>query len=92
MMDPLEIRAKVEAVIVKYSKYGEVSDVWLNPSAMAILDPRPPMARIMAEPYKIGDVYVSAFSQLASNEFRVAFVTSFDVLEQGDNDESGSDN
>lgn len=91
-MDPLEIRAKVEAVIAKYSEWGKVSDVWLSSGVMTELDPRPPMARIMDKPYKIGDVYVSAFSELASNEFRVAFVTSFDVLVQGDDDESGSDN
>ncbi len=91
-MDPLEIRAKVEAVIAKYSESGVVSDVWLNSDVMAELDPRPPMARIMDKPYTIGDVYVSSFSELATDEFRVAFVTSFDVLEQGDDDESGSDN
>lgn len=91
-MDQLEIRAKVEAIIAKYSESGEVSDVWLNSDVMAELDPRPPMDRIMGEPYKIGEVYVSAFSQLASDEFRVAFVTNFDVLKQDDDDDSGSDN
>lgn len=91
-MDQAEVRKKVEAVIEKYSAFGTICDVWLNPDTMVILDPRPPMARIVEEPYKIGDVFISAFAQLTTNEFRLAFVNSFDVLEQGDDDEPCSDN
>lgn len=86
-MNQAEIRKKVEAVIAKYSAFGAVCDVWLSPGTMTTLDPRPPIARIMDDPYKIGNVFVSAFSQLSDNEFRVAFVTDFGVL-----DESSSDN
>ena len=54
---------------------------------MATLDARPTMARVLDEPYKIGEVYVSAFSQLKDYEFRVAFVNKFEVLDEpsGDN-------
>ena len=86
-MDSAEIRKKVEAVIAKYSTLGAVCDVWLSPGMMATLDPRPPMVRIMEDPYKIGDVFVTAFSPLVDKEFRVAFVANFEVL-----DEPGSDN
>lgn len=80
-MDQAEIRKKVEAVIEKYAAFGTICDVWLNPDTMAILDPRPPMARIVEEPYKIGDVFVSAFAQLTTNEFRLAFINNFEVLD-----------
>jgi len=86
-MDQVEIRKKVEALIAKYSASGAVSDVWLSTDVMAILDPRPPLARIMDNPYKIGDVFVSAFSPLRDNEFRLSFVNNFEVL-----DEPSSDN
>lgn len=86
-MDQMEIRKKVEALIEKYSVSGTVCDVWLSMDAMAILDPRPPLARIMEAPYKIGDVFVTAFSSLSDNEFRLAFVNNFEVL-----DEPSSDN
>jgi len=76
-MDQVEIKRKVKAVIEKYSAFGEVSDVWLNADVMATLDSRPPLARVLEEPCKIGDVYVSAFSELREDEFRVAFVTNF---------------
>lgn len=86
-MDRAEIRKKVEALIERYSEFGRVCDVWLSTDAMATLDPRPPMTRILEDPYKIGDVFVTAFSQLRDNEFRVAFINNFEVL-----DEPGSDN
>lgn len=88
-MDTTEIRKKVEAIIARYSKLGTVCDVWLSPDVMDTLDPRPPMARIMEDPYKIGDVFVTSFSQLKDNEFRVSFINSFEVLEDY---ESGSSN
>ena len=86
-MDQAEIRKKTEAIIEKYSKLGTGCDVWLSTDVMATLDPRPPMERIFSEPYKIEDVYVTAFSQLKDSEFRVAFVNNFEVL-----NEPGSDN
>jgi len=86
-MDQAEIRKKTEAIIEKYSELGTVCDVWLSADVMATLDPRPPMARILDEPYKIGDVYVTAFAQLKDSEFRVAFVNNFEVL-----NEPGSNN
>ncbi len=81
------IRKKVEKIIEKYSVFGAVSDVWLSMDAMATLDPRPPLARILEHPYKIDEVFVTAFSQLEDDEFRLAFVNNFGVL-----DESSSGN
>lgn len=85
-MDQAEIRKKTEAIIAKYNAFGTVCDVWLSTDVMATLDPRPPMARVFDEPYKIGDVYVTAFSQLKDYEFRVALVNEFEVLSEPSSD------
>lgn len=69
-----EIEKMVKGLIGKYSFLGEVTDVWLNPYVMEVLDSRPPHERI-SEPYKIGPVWVSAFSDLQEDEVRVAFRT-----------------
>lgn len=73
-MEQVEIEKMVKGLIDKYSSLGEVTDVWLNPYVMEVLDPRPPHKRI-GEPYKIGPVWVSAFSDLQEDEVRIAFLT-----------------
>jgi len=70
----------VKSLITKYSSLGEVTDIWLNPYVMEVLDPRPPLERLN-EHYKIGPVWVSAFPELPEDEVRVAFRTKIGVEE-----------
>ncbi len=73
-MEKAKIEEMVKGLIDRYSSLGEVTDVWLNPYVMEVLDPRPPLERL-SEPYKIGPVWVSAFSDLQEDEVRIAFCT-----------------
>lgn len=73
-MEKAKIEEMVKGIIDKYSSLGEVTDVWLNPYVMEVLDPRPPLERLN-EHYKIGPVWVSAFPELQEDEVRVAFCT-----------------
>jgi hypothetical protein len=69
-----ELRRRALSIIREYSYLGEVTDVWLSPELMSVLDPRPALERI-AQPFKLGSVWVSAGSELSGDEVRVAFKT-----------------
>jgi hypothetical protein len=75
-MDAETIKVTIQQLIDKYSSLGEVTDVRLNAKWVETLDPRGPMERIL-RPHKMGDVWISALSDLGLDEVHISFKTTF---------------
>ncbi len=77
-MDRERLLQKVEELRVKWTaELGEITDIWLHPELLDILDPRDLLDRVHS-PLRIGDTYVTPFTPLDKNQIRVAFLTEVD--------------
>lgn len=82
-----QILQKVKEVRDKWSaELGELTDIWVHPDILEILDDRPMMARVV-DPLCVDDVYVTPFSSLDRNKVRIAFITKVDFDNEEESDE-----
>jgi len=91
-MTQQEVHTKVEKLINAYSYLGEVTDVWLHPDIMVILDTRSNAMSILLSPYRIGKVYVTANGEFNDvSDVRIAFQTKFCFEEESEIESSCND-
>lgn len=77
-MERAQLLQKVKEIQARWSaELGEVTDIWLPPELLDILDPRHLVERVQA-PLRIGETYITPFTPLHKNQIRVAFLTEVD--------------
>ena len=77
-MDRAQLLQKVEEIQAKWAaELGVVTDIWLPPKLLDILDDRHILERVL-KPLRIGETYVTPFTPLHENQIRVAFLTEVD--------------
>ena len=89
-----QILQKVKDIQAEWAdKLGEITDIWLPPDLLDILDGRPLLERVQ-DPLQIGDIYITPFRPLHDNQVRIAFLTEvdFEPPEGDPTDESISTN
>lgn len=73
-----QILKKVEQIQTEWSaKLGKLTDIWIHPELLDILDDRPLIERVQ-DPLVVNEVYVTPFSPLTIDQVRIAFVTEVD--------------